>query len=131
MEYVTITFSLARQAKILRCFQTCAVTSGPLPAQIIPRVNVLEFRAQNPRMNVIQPAVKAETMHIALVRTMIAQLPDGRIHLLIVCHQRPAITEGPQVFLDDKTRRGRIAQFGDLKSVAMRPNPLRVVFNDV
>src|SRR5262245_50547028 len=101
-----------------------------LAAIVIPGINVLELRAQNAGVKIIQSTVEAVTVNVARVRTMVAQLADDCIDLLVVRHQGAAVTKSAQILLNDKTRRCRVAKFRNLEPLPMRADCLGVVLDD-
>src|ERR1051326_850172 len=80
-------------------------------------------------MDVIEPAVEAKAVNVALVRAMIAQFANNAIHFFVIGYQRAAIAKGTQVFLDNKTGCGSITQFADFEPIAMGVDGLGVIFN--
>ena len=80
-------------------------------------------------MQVVQTAVKTVTMNVALIRTVIAQLPNRGVHLFIICYQGAAITEGAEILLDNEAGGGRIAQMADLEIGSGSANGLGVIFD--
>src|SRR6185369_17262100 len=70
------------------------VSLGPLDPIVVPLMNVLEFCAQDSRVDVVEAAVESEAMHVALVRSVIAELSHPSVDLGIVGDERPAVAEG-------------------------------------
>src|SRR5262245_37393036 len=115
MEDVSVTREFDRQVEVAAVFQTGRVASGPFSAKVVPLIDVLEFRTDNAGMQIVEPAVEAEAVHVALIRSMIAQLADGSIDIGIIRHHGTAISERAEVLLNDEADRGRIAQMTDLE----------------
>ena len=67
MKDMPIALSLNRQREMLCPFQTRRVARGPLSPIIIPFINVFQLGAENPRMNIIQPAVESVTMNVSRI----------------------------------------------------------------
>src|SRR5438309_10684079 len=61
------------QCEALSAVEASGVPGSPLPAQVVILVNVLEFGAQDPRVQIVQAAVETETMDVARGRAMVAQ----------------------------------------------------------
>ena len=130
MKDVPVADQFNRQIKVAASLQPGAVTGGPLPPQVVPRVDVLELGAEHAGMQIIQTAVETVAVNVARVRAVIAQLANAGVDLGVVRDEGAAVAEGAEVFLDDKTDRRRVAQFAHLEAVAVRSDPLGIVFDE-
>src|SRR6516225_3573570 len=72
MENVPVTRQLHRQVDVLTILQSRGVARGPLPPLVIVFVDVLELRAENSGMQIVQAAVESETVNIACIGAMVA-----------------------------------------------------------
>src|SRR5689334_12717519 len=97
MEDVPVTGTDVGEIDGRRSLQSGGVAGGPLNALIVPCVNVLQLRAEHTGMEIVEPAVESEAVDVALVRPMVAQLPDARIDVCVVGDQRSAVAEGAEV----------------------------------
>src|SRR5882672_7960781 len=127
MKDVPVADQFDRQIEVTATLQSGAVTRGPLPSQVVPRVNVLELGAEHPGVQIIEAAVETVAVDVARVRAVIAQLADARVEVGVVGDQRAAVAEGAEVFLDDKAGRYRVAHLTDFEAVAVCADSLRVV----
>src|SRR6185503_1812688 len=96
---------------------------------VVPFVDMLELGAQNARVQVVEPAVKPETVHVARVRAVVAQLADLRVNVRTVCYQRAAVAKCAEVLWDDEADGCRVAEFAGLETAAVCADPLRVVLD--
>ncbi len=70
---------------------------------------MLELGTEDAGVNIIEPAIEAETMNIARIRAMVSKLADSGIYLFVIGDERSAVAEGPEIFLNDKAGGGCIA----------------------
>ena len=68
-------------------------------------MDVLQLRAEDAGVQVVEAAVEAVAVDVALGRSVVAQLPDRRVDLRVVGQERAAVAEGAEVFLDDEAGR--------------------------
>ena len=101
-----------------RALQARGVARGPLDALVVPLVDVLQLRAEDAGVEVVEPAVEAEAVDVALVRAVVAQLADRRVDVGVVGDERAAVAERAEVLLDDEADGGGVAQFADPEAVA-------------
>jgi len=66
MENVAVTGQLIGQVERLAVLQTGGVTGGHLPAQVVPGIDMLEFGAEHSGVEVVQAAIEAEAVDVAL-----------------------------------------------------------------
>src|SRR5579863_1220888 len=118
MEHVPVTGQLDRQINRRAALQARSVAQRPLAAFIVVLVDVLKLRTEDSRMKIVEAAVEPEAVHVASIRTVIAQLAGLGVNLRVVGDERAAVAEGSQVFLNNEADGGRIAQFSDLEAGA-------------
>ena len=109
MEDVPVTGQFDREVKMAAVLESGGVARRPLPSQVIPRVDVLEFGAEDAGLQIVEAAVETEAMNVARVRAVIAKLADALVDLRIVRHQRAAVAEAAKVFLNDEAGRHGVA----------------------
>ena len=102
MEYVPITCRHVRQLDPRNALQSLGVSRGPSNTLIIPLVNVLQLGAEDSRVQIVQPAVEAEAVNVALVRPVVAQLAHCGVDGRVVGQDRSAIAERAEVLLRDE-----------------------------
>src|SRR6185503_9815624 len=118
VKHVPVAGARVRQIDVRRTLQPRGVSGRPLNAFVVPRMDMFQLRAENTGVYVIKPAVEAEAVDVPLVRAVVPQLADPGVDLRVVREERPAIAERAQVLLDDEADRRRVAQLGDLETVA-------------
>src|SRR5208282_2414415 len=126
---VTIARQLGWQVKGCAALQAGGVAGGPLAAQVVPSINVLELCAEDAGVQVVQPAVEAITVNVAGIGPVVAQLANPGVDVGVVGHDGPAVAEGAQVLLDDETGGCSVAEFGDFEALAVSADGLRVVLD--
>ena len=89
---------------------------GPLNALIVPRMDVLQLGAQHAGVQIVEPAVEAVAVDVALGRSVVAQLAHRGVDVRVVGEERAAVAERAEVLLDDEAGRGRVAQLADLEA---------------
>ena len=67
MKDVSVTDQLDRQIEVAATLEPGAVTRGPLPPQVVPRVDVLELGAEHAGVQIIQTAVETVAVNVARV----------------------------------------------------------------
>src|ERR1035437_908157 len=106
------------------------VTRGPLPAQGVPFVDMLQFGAEHSGLQVVQAAVVTHAVAGPFAGPVVAQLADYAVHVLVVGDNRAAVAKTAQVLLADETRARSVTQFADFEAVSAGADALRIVFDD-
>ena len=78
---VVVALQLDRQGEGLATLEALGIAGGPLAADVVILVDVLELGAEDAGVEVVQAAVEAEAVDIARGRTVVAQPADGGIDL--------------------------------------------------
>jgi hypothetical protein len=110
--------------------QAGGVARGPLAAQGVPFVEVLQLGAEHSGLQVVQAAVVAHAVAGSLIGPVVAQLADFAVHILVVGNHRAAIAKTAEVLLGDEAGADGVAQFADSEAVSASADPLRIVFHD-
>src|SRR4029079_16266757 len=118
MEDVTVAGLHVRQVDVRRLAQTGGVELRPLDPIVVPLVDVLQLGAENSGVDVVETAVEAKAVNVALARSVVAQLADLRVNLRIVGDQRAAVAERPEVLLNDEADRSSVAELTDPEAIA-------------
>ena len=126
---VTVPWPFVGQRDVPRAGQSRTVTRRPLPAQVIPFVDVLQFRAEHASVQIVEPAVVSRAVARALGRTVIAQAADDGVDLRAIGHHCAAVAKGSKVLLNDEADGGGVAQLSDPEAVAACADGLRIVLN--
>lgn len=110
--------------------QTGRVALGPLDALIVPLVNVLQLGAQDAGVHIVQTAVEAKAVDVALVRPVVAQLPDSPVDVGVVRDERATVPKRAEVPLNDEADGCGVAQLANREAVAGGIDRLRVVLDN-
>ena len=129
MEDVAVARQLGWQVNGLCALKAGGVAGGPLAAQVVPGVDVLELGAEDAGVQVVQAAVEAIAVDVAGIGAVVAQLADPGVDVGVVRHERAAVAEGAEVLLDDETGGRGVAEFADFEALAAGADGLGVVFD--
>src|SRR4029453_9637501 len=99
MEHVAVARPHVRELDVRRLAQTGRIPFGPLDTVVVPVMDVLQFRAQDSRVDVVETAVEAEAVNVALVRAMVPQLPDCRVDRRVIRDEGAAVAKRAEVLL--------------------------------
>src|ERR1035437_763146 len=127
---VVVTRRLVRKMDVGGVAQARGVARGPLAAQDVPIVEVLQLGAEHSGLQVVQAAVIAHAVAGSFAGPVVAQLADQAVHILVVCDDRAALAKTAEVLLNDEAGAYRVAQFTDSEAISAGADPLRIVFHD-
>ena len=128
---VIVARSFIRQRDVLGGRETLAVERCPLSPQLTPFRDVLEFRAEDARMQIVEPAVVTDAVAGAFVRAVVAEFARDAVDLRIVGNNSATVAERSQVLLNDEAYGGGVAEFSDLEAIAASADGLRVILDDL
>jgi len=92
---VAVARSSVGQADEVEILEAGVVGGGDLDAAIGPRADVLELGAQDARVQIVEPAVEAGAVVVALALAMVAECADTLGDVLVIGPHRATVTERP------------------------------------